>query len=77
MHASLLRPGLDTLLLGVPLLCLLFAGYFHLDQIAAAPKSGKQLRRRGSRTSLVHDPAGRAFMTAPDGRPWGRSVPSR
>jgi hypothetical protein len=72
MHETLLKPGLDTLLLGVPLVCLLLTGYFRLDQIVAAPK-----RTKRPKPAFLLDKGGRALMTDPDGRPWGTPIPPR
>jgi len=66
MNEILLKPGLDTVLVVVPFVCLLLVGQFRLDGIIAAPT----LKRKAKVPALNFDRDGRPLMTDPDGRPW-------
>ena len=63
MPDSVLKSGLDTFLIAVPFVGVLFIGIFRLDAIIAAPKQAVGLRCRPS----VVDKRG---LSDPDGRPW-------
>lgn len=68
MHEPVLKSAWDTLLVALPLVTMLFLGFFRSDQILAAAK-----RRSGSRRSFgVIVENGNTFLTDPDGRPWRR-----
>jgi hypothetical protein len=66
VHEAVLNSGWDNLLLGAPLIGLLFFGYFRLDQVFTAKgHAGHSQRRAFSGVGedgepLVHDPDGRA-----------------
>ena len=66
MHDSVLKSGLDALLLAVPFLGVLFIAMFRLDTIIAAPKHAAGLRHPPSGT----DKHGRVLFSDPDGRLW-------
>ncbi len=66
MHESVLQSGLETLLIAVPFVAVLFMAMFRLDAVIAAPKQAASLRRRPSGT----DKHGRVLFSDPDGRPW-------
>ncbi len=63
-----LKPGWNTLLVGIPLIFLLFVGFFRLDEVFT--KSGK--RRRQQRPARGVDKDGREIFCDPDGRPQRR-----
>ncbi len=66
MHESVLQSGLETLLIAVPFVAVLFMAMFRLDAVIAAPRQTTSLRRRPSGT----DEHGRVLFSDPDGRPW-------
>ena len=66
VHDSVLKSGLDTLLIAVPFVGALFIGMFRLDAVFAAPKQAAGMRRPPSGT----DKHGRVLFSDPDGRPW-------
>jgi hypothetical protein len=60
------KAGWDLFLFGVPLIALLIFGFFRLDEVFTARKSGDRDRR----PSLVPE-RGKSFIgTDPDGRSW-------
>ena len=66
MHESVLQSGLETLLIAVPFVGVLFMAMFRLDTIVAAPKQAAGLRHPPTGT----DKHGRMLFSDPDGRPW-------
>jgi hypothetical protein len=70
VHDSVLKSGLDTMLIAVPFVGVLLLGMFRLDTIFAAPKQAAGMRRPPTGT----DKHGRMLLSDPDGRPW-RNAP--
>ena len=70
MHDTLLSPGWDTILVAVPFIGLLIAGFFRLDEFFTAPKE----RPRYQRHACGVDEDGRPILCDPDGRRW---IPAR
>ena len=66
MHDFVLKSGWETLLVALPFLGVLLAGFFRIDQVIATPRRAKAVRR----PACGIDQSGRALMTDPDGRPW-------
>ena len=66
MHDSVLKSGLDTILIAVPFVGLLVIGMFRLDAVFAAPKQAAGMRRPPSGM----DEHGSVLFSDPDGRPW-------
>jgi hypothetical protein len=65
LQEEILRSGRDTLLVGAPLLVLLFLCYFRLDEILLRPK--KKPESLGPGGQVVHK--GQRFCSEPDGTP--------
>lgn len=63
---DILLPGLDTLLLVVPILAVLAVWMFGLDERIAKP--GRSTKTRQSFCAL--DPNGSSSLSDPDGKPW-------
>ena len=66
MHQATLNTGLDTFIFGIPLIALLFFGYFRLDEIFTS-KNAPVPQPRPIATA-VKDCS--TMLTDPDGRPW-------
>jgi len=67
VHDAMLHPGWDTALVAVPFLVMLAVGFFHLDEMVAAPKQ-RNLRNRRPATGVDND--GSPILSDPDGRRW-------
>ena len=66
MLLDLSTSGWDDFLFGIPLIVLLFAGYFRLDEIfSSSRKSGAAPRPREFPSAEKH-----LMQSDPDGRPW-------
>jgi hypothetical protein len=63
---EILRSGRDTLLVGAPLLILLFLGFFRLDELLLRPKKRQVPLAPAGQT--VHR-GQRSFSSEPDGTP--------
>ena len=63
MHDAILSSGWDTFLVAVPLLFLLFIGFFRLDEVYATPKVS--LKRR---PACGTDKDGEPILSDPDGK---------
>jgi hypothetical protein len=68
MHDWIIKSNLDELLFGLPMVGMLFLGYFRLDELLAAPKQRRASIRKRSVTKID----GRLVGCDPDGRPWPR-----
>jgi hypothetical protein len=60
------KAGWDLFLFGVPLIALLFFGFFRLDEVFTARKGNERDRRAPSTPERRKSPIG----TDPDGRSW-------
>jgi hypothetical protein len=60
------RSGWDLFFFGIPLIALLFFGFFRLDEVFTARKSGERDRRPSS----TPKPKKSLIGTDPDGRSW-------
>lgn len=58
---------------GVPVIFMLVAGIFRLDELIAAPKRGP----RAQRLSVSVDENGKQMLCDPDGRPFVRLRPRK
>lgn len=67
MVDTVLSSGRDTVLVAIPILTLLLASMFRLDQLIAAPKE----TGRRDRPPCGMDRNGEPILTDPDGRPSG------
>ncbi len=70
MDTNTPRSGWDVFLFGIPLIALLFFGFFRLDEVFTARKGGKQDHRPTSpperkRKSMHSDPDGRSWEDPP------------
>jgi hypothetical protein len=65
MQDEILKSGRDTLLIGIPLLLLLFVCLFRLDELLFRPRK-KQARKPAVGTE---GRGVRSFSTHPDGKP--------
>jgi hypothetical protein len=65
VHDTVLSPDWDTLLYAVPVLVMLMAGVFHLDELLMAPRQGSRVRQPPARV----DENGQPLLFDPDGRP--------
>jgi hypothetical protein len=63
-----LKPGLDTLLFGIPAIALLVFGYFRLDEVFLR-KAGRS-QPRGTMQPFIRDES--EMACDPDGRPWDK-----
>jgi hypothetical protein len=68
------KAGWDVFLFGVPLLVVLFFGFFRLDEVFTSRKKGKP---PASRPILADDKYAdnkykESWQSDPDGRPWDR-----
>jgi hypothetical protein len=75
LHPHPLTEGWDIYFFAIPLLVLMFFGYFRLDETFTTKK-------RTPKTPLtppvpVVDRDGKSMCTDPDGRPWEARVPRR
>jgi hypothetical protein len=61
---SVLQSTADSLLVAIPMVGLLFAGFFRLDELVGKPKKAMVTRHRLS----SWDEEGRAVCVDPDGR---------
>ena len=68
---DILLPGLDTLLLVVPILAILAVWIFGLDERIAKP--GHTPKTRRSFCALDRD--GASSLSDPDGKPWRQGLP--
>jgi hypothetical protein len=66
VDANAPKSGWDLFLFGVPLIALLFFGFFRLDEVFTARKSGERDRRPSSKP----EPKKSLIGTDPDGRSW-------
>ena len=69
MQDTILQSVWENLLVAVPFVGILLVALFRLDQIIAAPRRRKPVRRPASGT----DENGRLLLSDPDGRPWSVS----
>jgi hypothetical protein len=67
MHQATFNAGWDTFIFGVPLIALLFIGYFRLDEVFTSSKNASVPQPRPIPTT-VKDCS--TMLTDPDGRPW-------
>lgn len=67
MHPLTLHPGWDTFVFGIPLIALLFFGYFRVDQLFVTRKSKPVASRQPVPT---FSEATEKMYSDPDGRPW-------
>jgi hypothetical protein len=65
MQDELLKSGRDTLLIGIPLLLLLFIGLFRLDELLFRSRKKKAQKPSAGNAGR----GGRSFSTDPDGKP--------
>lgn len=65
IQEEILRSGRDTVLVGGPLLLLLFAGFFRLDELLLRPRKKQGSDAQGN--SGIR--RGRRFCSEPDGTP--------
>jgi hypothetical protein len=68
MHEYYLRSVSDTLLVGVPFICILVLAIFRLDTLFASPKSPVS-RATYRRPGCGMDEKGEPLVVDPDGRP--------
>lgn len=73
MHTNI-NDGSDVILFGIPLLALLFFGYFRLDETFTMRK---RVPTPPPGPTPVIKKDGRAMGTDPDGRPWEKPAPRR
>jgi hypothetical protein len=66
VDANAPRAGWDLFLFGVPLIALLFFGFFRLDEVFTARKNGERARHPTSTPERRKSLMG----TDPDGRSW-------
>lgn len=66
--------GPDVFLFGIPLIALLFFGYFRLDETFTMRK---RVPTPPPGPSPVVERDGHAMCTDPDGRPWEKRTPRR
>jgi len=66
LREIILHSGWEKTLVAVPLLGLLFAAYFRLDEIVTKRKKGRKLTRHGSGLG----PDGEPQVFDPDGKVW-------
>jgi hypothetical protein len=66
VHDTVLNSGLDTLLFAVPVLFVLLAGVFHLDEVFVTSRQGS----RRPRPVSGMDENGHPMLCDPDGRPF-------
>ena len=82
MLASSASSSWDVFAFGIPLLALLFFGFFKLDQVFAGRKQGRPLTRRPpppvERSEVQMQKFETAMQSDPDGRSWDeRRTPRR
>ena len=73
MHQATMNAEWDTFIFGIPLIALLFFGYFRLDELFTA-KSAPAPQPRPIPTSVKEC---HSMLTDPDGRPWSTSQPGK
>jgi hypothetical protein len=66
--------GPEVFLFGIPLIALLFFGYFRLDETFTMRK--RVPNQVPGPTSVVHRD-GKSMCTDPDGRPWEKRTPRK
>jgi len=64
MHEAILKSGRDALFVAVPLLIILFMGFFRFDELLVRSPVARSRRARNLRTGSPH-----AFASDPDGTP--------
>ena len=69
MDQNASKAGWDVFLFGVPLLVVLFFGFFRLDEVFTSRKKGTP---PASRPTLADDKYKESWQSDPDGRPWDR-----
>ena len=69
MDQNASKAGWDVFLFGVPLLVVLFFGFFRLDEVFTSRKKGTPT---ASRPTLADDKYNESWRSDPDGRPWDR-----
>jgi hypothetical protein len=69
------RAGWDVWVFGIPLLALLFFGFFRLDRIFTSRKKGPGSATR--RRPAVVDKTGASMRSDPDGRSWDAPPPPK
>jgi len=69
MHPITVTAGWDTFVFGLPLIALLFFGYFKVDELFVKRKSKPASRKRP--VPSMHE-ATEKMCSDPDGRPWGK-----
>jgi hypothetical protein len=73
MHDTVVNSGWDAMLIAIPFLGIMFAGFFRLDEVIAAPK--RRLKTRHLSGGLGQD--GQPALFDPDGQPWREPQPQR
>lgn len=74
MHPHGVTSEWDVYLLGIPLLALLFFGYFRLDEVFTSKKTRQE---PPSRTVPTVEAMRDRMGTDPDGTPWEKRSPRR
>ncbi len=74
MHPHPLTEGLDVYFFGIPLIALLFFGYFRLDETFTMKK---RTPNPAQRPVPAVDRNGKSMCTDPDGRPWEKRASRR
>ncbi len=69
MHDAILSSGWDTFLVAIPLILLLFFGFFRLDEVFTTPQ--RTLKRR---PACGTDEEGEPILSDPDGRLLGTHI---
>jgi hypothetical protein len=62
---TVFQSNTDALLVAIPMIGMLFAGYFRLDELFGKPKKTKEKRRQ----MTGWDEQGKPICADPDGRP--------
>ena len=73
MQDTILQSGWGNFLVAVPFVGILLVGLFRLDEIIAAPKRDRAVKR----PACGCDENGRLLLSDPDGRPWSVSSKAR
>ena len=74
MDQNASKTGWDVFLFGVPLLVVLFFGFFRLDEVFTSRKKGTRPARRATlaEDKFADDKYKESWRSDPDGRPWDR-----
>ncbi len=73
---GVLRSNMDVILVGLPMVGLLFVGYFRLDELFSRPQDRRSARRRAA-AEVVAMRVGHPLGIDPDGVPLEASSPKR